>query len=147
MPKKSSVEVADRITDRVFLTVWRQLAMEKFSSVYFLLFVCFFKYALSQGLVFFYCGKKVAFFSYIAVCLLAFLICCSHGFLLFCGKQRIPQCIASVSTLCTSNTTWTASRAPQQRAEIELILTTCRKRLSATASQVLRSAVLLSLMW
>lgn len=66
------------------------------------------------------------------------LICCPHGFFLFCGKWRIPQCIASVSALCTSNTAQTMLWPPQQRAQIELILSTHRKHLSATASQVLR---------
>lgn len=99
MTKKSSVEVADAITNLVFLTIWRLILQWKLFFCIFPLLCSVFKYAVSQRLGLFYWWKKVAFFSYTAICLLAFLTCCSHGFLLFLWQAKDPTmyCIS----LCT----------------------------------------------
>lgn len=109
--------------------------MKKFSSAYFPLFVCFFNMQFPRNLGCFYWRKKAAFFSYTAVCLLGFLICCSHEFLLFfVVREESHNVFALFSTLSSSST----ARA--------MVWSPCRKPLSLIL-QVLSSAVLLSLMW
>lgn len=94
--------------------------MKKFSSAYFPLFVCFFNMQFPRNLGFFYWRKKAAFFSYTAVCLLAFLnVLLPWISPFFCGKGRIPQCF--YISLHTQQQQHSSSCISSSGAETELV--------------------------